>query len=85
MSEANTKEQRIKSCGWFAHADTKCKRCGWEHGPFHILRDSKSEQRDQRLQEFWGCGKCGIGVMCEGTDQPTCDQAADIYMSIVCR
>lgn len=80
------KEQRIKSGGWFAHADTKCKRCGHEHGPFHIVRDPESEEsarRGEPLQEFWGCAVCGIGVVCEGKDQPTCDQAADIYISII--
>ncbi len=68
------KEKTIKMFGWHAHAGTKCKRCGWEHGPFGIGNGID--------QEMWGCGQCGIGVLCSKRDQPDCDQAADIYMSI---
>ncbi|TVO55357.1 hypothetical protein [Denitromonas halophila] len=71
-----TKEQQIAQCGWFAHAGTKCKRCGFEHGPFHLAAHPDK-------QEMWGCGQCGIGVLCSAHGQPDCDQAADIYMSIV--
>ena len=68
------KEKNIAMTGWFAHTGSKCKRCGLEHGPFHMA--------EQPQQELWGCAQCGAGVICEGPGQPTCDQAADIYMSI---
>ena len=68
------KQERIASLGWFAHSGAMCKRCGSGLGPFSQAVEPK--------QEFWGCGDCGIGVFCEGENQPDCDRAADIFMSI---
>lgn len=69
------KHARSKGFGWFAHADRACSRCGGQLGPFSSVGEFS--------QEFWGCAECGVGVFCSGEDQPNCDQAADIFVSMM--
>ena len=67
-------DEAKENIGWFAWGGMKCRRCGDALGPWH-LKDNG--------QEFFGCARCGFGVMCEGDGQPDCDSAADICAAML--
>lgn len=74
-----TAQETEMTFGWYAHAGSKCTRCGEKLGPFTAPNRSEVVSHSQ---ELWGCIQCGSGVLCSGEGQASVNGAADIYMSI---
>jgi hypothetical protein len=67
-------ELKKKEFGWFAFDGRECPRCSLPLGPWHL---------NVGKQELFGCLICGYGVICNGSDQPDTDQAADRLAAIL--
>lgn len=68
-------EDRERTFGWFAHMHANCARCGDALGPFgHIAAPTL---------QWWGCPRCGLGVLATDDDPSGLAAAADRYMAMV--